>query len=404
MRSDLVEAIEHLAEVDPAAVEDAPLGEEIVELTRLAARLDAEILRRLASFDRRGGAAADGAVSTGAWLRARTRLSPAEAHSRITAARALGDRLPATAAAFAAGDVSFGHVRRIVAATRDIDDELVREAEPALVDAARSLDPRQLGYVTAHWRNLVDQQLLVRDADAAFERRELHASPTLGGMVAVDGMLDPVGGAALLAALEPLARPTGAPEDARTRAQRMADALGELARSALDSGGLPDSGGERPHLHVVVDAQALRGEPGTRAAELQGIGAMDQISLAELACDATLVRIVAAGSEVLDVGRATRVVPAPTRRALVFRDGGCVFPGCDRPPRWCDAHHLHYWAAGGPTCLSNLALLCRRHHRLLHRGWSLRREDDGRWTTTRPDGSEIRGEPRVRGAPLPRAG
>jgi hypothetical protein len=70
----------------------------------------------------------------------------------------------------------------------------------------------------------------------------------------------------------------------------------------------------------------------------------------------------------LEVGRATRVVSPAQRTALAVRDGGCVFPGCDRPPGWCEAHHLRHWLHGGPTDLDNLALLCWAHHRAVHEG------------------------------------
>jgi hypothetical protein len=83
----------------------------------------------------------------------------------------------------------------------------------------------------------------------------------------------------------------------------------------------------------------------------------------------------------LEVGRATRVVAPAQRAALAVRDGGCVFPGCDRPLAWCDAHHLHHWVDGGPTDLANLAMVCRAHHRSVHEeGWRLIRGPDGRFT------------------------
>ena len=76
----------------------------------------------------------------------------------------------------------------------------------------------------------------------------------------------------------------------------------------------------------------------------------------------------------LDVGRAQRLVTPTIRRALIVRDGGCRFPGCDRPATWCDAHHLKHWADGGDTSLPNMILLCRRHHVLVHEaGWTIRR-------------------------------
>jgi len=75
-----------------------------------------------------------------------------------------------------------------------------------------------------------------------------------------------------------------------------------------------------------------------------------------------------APTQPLEVGRATRVVSAAQRAALAVRDGGCRFPGCDRPPAWCEAHHLRHWLHGGATDLANLVLLCRAHHRAVHEG------------------------------------
>jgi hypothetical protein len=87
----------------------------------------------------------------------------------------------------------------------------------------------------------------------------------------------------------------------------------------------------------------------------------------------------------LEVGRATRTVSRAQRTALVVRDGGCGFPGCDRPQSWCEAHHLRHWLYGGPTDLANLTLLCRAHHRAVHEGgWQLHRAPDGRLTATPP--------------------
>ncbi|HEY3142555.1 MAG TPA: HNH endonuclease signature motif containing protein, partial [Acidimicrobiales bacterium] len=86
-----------------------------------------------------------------------------------------------------------------------------------------------------------------------------------------------------------------------------------------------------------------------------------------------------------EVGRATRAVSRAQRTALVVRDGGCGFPGCDRPQSWCEAHHLRHWLHGGPADLGNLTLLCRAHHRAVHEGgWRLRRDPDGRLTATPP--------------------
>jgi hypothetical protein len=121
-----------------------------------------------------------------------------------------------------------------------------------LVDAARRLDPARLRRVLGHLRLVADPDGADRRAQRRQARRGLWLSPTLDGMVAVDGLLDPEAGQTLLAALEPLARPAGA-DDPRSGGQRRADALVELARRTLEGGRLPLTGGVRPQLLVTVD-------------------------------------------------------------------------------------------------------------------------------------------------------
>src|SRR5688500_3580323 len=163
-------------------------------------------------------------------------------------------------------------------------------------------------------------------------------------MHVADGLVDRETGAPVLAGLLLLAARRGR-GDARSPAQRRADALGEMARIALDCGALPAAGGERPHLSVVVDLATLSappGTPGTRAADLDWAGApITGEAARRLACGAAVARVLTAGpSQILDVGRATRTVPAALRRALVVRDGGCVGQDCAMPPIWTDAHHI----------------------------------------------------------------
>ncbi|MBL8777715.1 MAG: HNH endonuclease, partial [Acidimicrobiales bacterium] len=112
--------------------------------------------------------------------------------------------------------------------------------------------------------------------------------------------------------------------------------------------------------------------------------------------------VLDAEGEVLDAGRQARQFNRAQRRAMARRDGGCAFPGCDRPPEWCDAHHLDYWdAEHGLTDLDRGCLLCRRHHNLLHkRGWTLDRDIiTGIFTATAPDGRTFTNNPRRRQAP-----
>jgi hypothetical protein len=210
-------------------------------------------------------------------------------------------------------------------------------------------------------------------------------------MVRVDGDLDPETGETLLTALSAVldaeSRSRGK-DDERTLAQRRADALGEICRQWLDLAERPSVAGERPHLTVTVVAEGLP-SGSTASSELDHVGPVDPEAARRLACDASVMRVVMAGrSEPLDVGRRTPVVPPAMRRAVIVRDRHCRFPGCDRPHTWCDAHHVVHWADGGSTALSNLVLLCRRHHRMVHRsgGFGLGLLD-GSPVFRRPDGT-----------------
>jgi len=360
----------------------------MIELQRQLNRLEAQYLRRLEAFDRRGGARVDGPVSTAGWLRCRNQLGPGAAHERVQVARALADRLPATAGALAAGDISYRHAAVLVHGSADLPPHAVVEAEPDLVEKARRFNPGLLRRIVQHWRHVIDAERARRDADEVYERNRLDISTTWAGRGAINGMLDPEGGAVVLAAVQALSAPV--PGDTRPPWQRRADALVQLGRRALDAGELPDAGGERPHVVVTMDVATLEARVPSPGAELDWTGPISGEAARRLACDASVVRVITRGtSEILDVGRMTRAVPPAMRRALVFRDGGCGFPSCDRPPPWCDAHHIVHWADGGPTALANLILLCRLHHRLLHEGrWRLARAPDGSgWVAHR--GAEV---------------
>jgi hypothetical protein len=250
--------------------------------------------------------------------------------------------------------------------------------------------------VVAVWREQVERDRL-DGVDALFERRRLHASVTLGGMVRVDGDLDPETGEIVLTALRAVldgdARSRDG-DDRRTPAQRRADAVGEICRQWLDRADRPVVAGERPHLTLTMAAADLAADladglaAGRRPVGFDHVGPVGADTARRLACDAAVMRVVlGAGSEPLDVGRRTSVVPPAIRRAVVLRDRHCRFPGCDRPHPWCDAHHLIHWADGGPTSLANLLLLCRRHHRMTHRGGFVLTMRDGAVLARRPDGS-----------------
>src|SRR5205823_2631132 len=166
--------------------------------------------------------------------------------------------------------------------------------EDEMLDMARRHTVAELRLLCRYARYAADPDGFCRDEEESFERRRLHISPMADGMHVIDGVLDPVGGAAVRTALEALA--TSGPSDGRKHSQLMADSM------------------------------------------------------------------------VIDVGRATRIVSGPARRALKVRDQGCRFPGCDRPINWTSPYHIEFWGRGGKTNVPDLVSVCYFHHRLVHEG------------------------------------
>jgi hypothetical protein len=415
----VVAELQELVDQKVDGLADAARAERVLALQGLADRLQGQILAELADVDARGAAGAEHGVpagSTAAWLRARLHMSPTAASSLVRTARALyRGPLTGTGQALADGTISPAHAQVLAAGTQELPDHRAAEAEPVLLAAARRLDPPRLRRAITHLRFAADPESADTRAEQQHQQRGLWVSSTWEGMVAVNGLLDPEAGQTLLAALDPLARPSGADDD-RSGGQRRADALAELARRTLEGGQLPQTGGVRPQLLVTVDLDSLLG-PGGLGGDTDGVGPLAPEACRRLACDGAVTRVLVtrqppghdpggegslaaqlqaattrlpptlggAPTQPLEVGRTSRVVTAAQRAALVVRDGGCAVDGCERPPAWCEAHHLVHWLHGGPTDLANLALVCRAHHRAVHEGgWQLTRHPDGRLTATPP--------------------
>jgi hypothetical protein len=367
--STLRSAIDEFRAEDLDSVDDEMLEADLSELLRAADMLHSETLRRIAEVERRGSFARDGHLSVTAWLVGRFRVAWPAANDAVHSARALS-AMPVVRAAFDAGEIGRSAVSALVHAGT-AHAEAFTEAETLLVDAARSLPVADLRRALDHWRSAVDHRDAERAEEERFERRNLHVSPTLDGMVRIDGDLDPETGGHVMAAVRAFGDAEakhGRGSDGRTPAQRRADAFGEICRQWLDRSDRPNVAGERPHVSVTIDIDALR-RRGGGPAMLEGGSSVSAETARRLACDASVARIITRGrSEPLDVGRRTPVVSPAMRRAVIVRDGGCAFPDCDRPPAWTDAHHVRHWAHGGATATANLVLLCRPHHRLVHRG------------------------------------
>jgi hypothetical protein len=182
--------------------------------------------------------------------------------------------------------------------------------------------------------------------------------------------LDTEGKATLEAALGPLSapRPTDGERDLRGADQRRGDALITLVRRAVGAAdGVPTAA--KAQLFVTIDYTQLKDSlgAGTTLGGLDAGTLLAPETVRRIACDAALLPVVLGGDgQVLDYGRARRLFTTGQTRRLWLRDGGCTYPGCSMPPQWTDAHHLVHWTDGGPTDLMNAALLCERHHTIVH--------------------------------------
>jgi len=441
-------AVTAVAMVPVDTLADAGLLDVARALRPVVCQVQAVEANLVAVIHARGAASADGAASTTAWLRGGLHLGDAAA--RVRSAMLLR-RCPQVAAAFAAGHLNEDHVAVIAKVARDISDEAMASgAEASLTAQARELSPTRLAPVAARIRDECDPDAADRRHRRRMRDRWLDVDRTFDGAVSISGLLDPESGELLLATLGALTAPPR-PGEFRGAGGRRADALMDLCRLAGPHA--PVAGGERPHVVVTVDLATLRarlaetwpapagpaglngstGSTGPKgstgptgagawlapagSAGAAGPGAGARLgsgwpvrpeTARRLACDAAVIpMLLGTTSEPLDVGRLSRTAPPPLRRALVYRDGGCRFPLCNRPPEWTDAHHLVHWADFGPTSLSNMVLLCRRHHVAVHEeGWSIAldpgtakvsvRYPDGRSfaTTSSPRGSDpVKGQP-----------
>jgi hypothetical protein len=325
------------------------------------------------------------------WLRTRLRIRP-ESTKRLAGLAAAVDRRPDLDQALTAGTVNTEQAvvidECLTNLPAEVGVEAAAKAEAMLIGWAAEFDPRQLksladrilSHLAPEIEKAADAAALARQQAHAFESRTLSIGTPVDGRVRLTGWLDTEAAAIVSAALDPLCAPrtpTGAPRDHataddRTPGQRRADALVEVCRLVLNTGDLPVNGGDRPQITITVPYDLLRGQLG--AGTLDTGERLTPTQTRQLACDAHLLpAVLGSDGQVLDVGQSRRLITGALRRALVIRDRGCAFPGCDRPPRWCDGHHIRSWTDGGPTSLDNAVLLCGPHHRTIHHNdWTIR--------------------------------
>jgi hypothetical protein len=312
-------------------------------------------------------------------------------------------RLAATAAVFGAGRCGLRHVEVIArvlgsATAQRLSPQLWAGAEEQLAGKADVYTPAELHTWGAALVEALDPDGPEPDDRPPPQVNELQLTRSAAGGGKLKGRFDDAAMfAAIATVIDAHARPlTG--DDDRPVGRRQAEALAEVCGYVLDHGDVPECGGHRPHLNILIRLDDL--ENRARAACLDFGGPVTPESLRMLCCDAAVVPIVLNGTgQPLDVGRVTRTIPDGLRRAVAARDLGCAHPGCGRPVSWCHCHHILPWELGGDTKLDNLVMLCAAHHRQIHSTEWIVRIRDGLPEFIPPKWVDFEQRPRRRALP-----
>jgi hypothetical protein len=381
---------------------DTELREVNAEVHRTIASLTETAVRLAAAVENRGIPREDGSASTTAWLASSTGIARREASKVVALSRLDHARGAATREAWASGGLTTTQAEIIL---RTLDalpewfvDEQHDDAEATLLEHASEFGADDLRRLANRIVEVVDPDSADEIIGAQLEAQEkqawdeTHLSITrMGkGRSSIRGVLPDVQADMLKTVLEGLASPRrdgavfrdvdGEHSDAEIgrldHARRMGLALCELVEH-LPQDAFPQAGGVAARVTINIDLDDLRDR--ISRATLSTGSTMSASQARRFACNAGIVPVVLDGdSRVLDLGTSRRLHDRYQRIALATRDQGCSWKGCDRPPGWCEAHHLVPWSQGGDTSIDNGALFCFFHHHLLHDSdWSARLSVDG---------------------------
>jgi hypothetical protein len=278
-----------------------------------------------------------------------------------------------------------------------VSESILAEAAARLCGDAATLDPDRLQRRARELRDELDEAGLADRESARRAQRSLRVTRLPDGMTRATWLMDPETSAVFGSLYDRATSPRrGGPRfvadddraaaeailaDARTTEQLASDVFLELLRqgAAADSSELLGSGGASITVHVTQTALSSRTGHGYVEGQADAISIE---TVERLACSGGMTEVTfGADGQPLDLGREQRLYTRRQRRALAARDGGCMAPGCDRPPSWTEAHHIKHWARdGGRTDIADGILLCRHHHLLFHNnGWEIDRDGCGYW-------------------------
>jgi hypothetical protein len=362
--------------VDNRSLSADELNADIVELCRGMDQMKVLVSEKTAVLEDTGGLTELGYPSITAYLVHVGRMTAGRARRFATRVKARF-AAPHAYAAWSDGRISSDQAAQLFRVAEAVPDDYP-DAEEALVEIVEPLSARDTGRAVEYWRQSVDGPGDL-DLETQMTRRGLSLSQAFGGMRYVRGWMTQLAGDAFEASLSAHLAPPS-PDDTRTVTQRRHDALEEIANCHLTHENETQVGGEKPHIQLLTDLDGLRGIAGGTHETLDTGQIVDVEAIRLISCDSSISRLVLGpDSEVLDIGRKTRVWTAAQRRAIVARDRTCTWEGwCDRPAKWCDIHHVVHWTDDGATAVDNGVLLCRSHHVLTH----IRDAASGRRRTT----------------------
>jgi Domain of unknown function (DUF222) len=350
-------------------------------LLDLQERTHAMVVHATAEWDRYEAWSADGALTPTAWLRSRGSLAEPDAGRTVRSAR-LVERSDDLAKLLAHGDVAAGHVEALASRVTPPRALLFDEHADVLLNAVRTLSVDDTAAMARRWAAYADDELNRGEPADLHGRRGVWfrqvGDRTEGRVLGTPEEL-----AVLRTALDRLEPPdrTDAPGGARSLAQRRYDALVALASLGLQN----NKGRVDPDhtINVVIDAATLAGDfdPNGRS-DIPGWSSSLPSRVQQLLCNSWISRVILGPTgEVLELGRRARFFSPGQQRALLVQFGGCAFECCDRPPEWCEIHHLDPYGppTRGETNLANGLPTCRPHHTLIHRGWKPVQDADGTW-------------------------
>jgi hypothetical protein len=402
----------------PGSLPGDEIAEKLRKLLRRHDQLMLQAAKWAAQLERLGYGQSQDSVSTVDWIRHECKLNFKSAADLVCVGLEMHS-LAASVAAVRAGEIGFQHLVLIARTDRGLrKDERWRRAmeeaaggpspygasagyasakpaagpagawpqprpqpEAHLLAEAKEVSVSRFRHVCKEARDAADPARVAGEQARAMEERSLCLSRRQDGFVTLNGILDPIGGATLRSALEPLARPGGR-HDGRRLELRLADALVELSQHAMDQA----SPRQRPHLNATATLGTPYQSPGSVTARMAHGDPVSGVTVERLTRDSEIrCHIFSPASMLVEVRRRKRAVSAQLRKALEACDKHCRWPGCTRPGHRCEVHYPRHWPKGGKTDQENLLLLCHRHHVQVHEGrWQLLVDPDGHVEMTMP--------------------